>query len=363
MRSAAVRDLETAHRKLEHIKLVLSADVDYRVSTLFDDVILLHNALPELSTEEIDTSAELFGRKFDMPLMIDSMTGGTKIAERINRNLAEAAREANIPVSCGSQRAAVEDPSLAGTYRVMRRVGGDVFIVGNIGAQQLVEDPVRIATEVVSMIDADALAIHLNPLQEAVQSRGNVDLRGCMDAISDVVKGVGVPVIVKETGAGISAEVASRLAELGVAAINVSGAGGTSWSAVELERLRMQGASREYEVYRVFRDWGIPTAAALIEVVRSVNIPVIASGGLRTGLDIAKAMALGASFTGIAKPFLRLALEGKEEVAAYISVLKEQLRTAMFLTGARNIEDLRKVKYVIVGRLREWLMSRGLLRA
>jgi isopentenyl-diphosphate delta-isomerase len=342
----AVAARDTANRKLEHIKIVLSADIEYKMSTLFEDIILIHNSLPEVSLDSINTEAELLGRRFSLPILIDSMTGGIQIAKRINKNLAEAAYEMNIPVSCGSQRAALEDPSLADTYRVMREVGKDLFLIGNIGVQQLLEKPVETASRVVEMIDADALAIHLNPLQEAIQPGGNVDFRGCIEAISRVVEGLNIPVIVKETGAGISREVASRLEGVGVAAINVSGAGGTSWSAVEIERLRASGMTEECEVVEVFKEWGIPTAASLIEVVRTVKIPVIASGGIRSGLDIAKAIAVGASFTGIAKPLLAPALDGKEEVVRKIRVYGEQLKIAMLLTGSSDIKQLKRARYI-----------------
>jgi len=351
---------DISNRKLDHIKIVLSADIDYNISTLFEDVILIHNSLPEISLEEINTKTTLFGKVFDMPLLIDSMTGGIKIAEKINKNLAEAALEANIPLSCGSQRAAIENPKLIKTYRVIREVSKDIFLIGNIGVQQLVKNPKEIADKVISMIDADALAIHLNPLQEATQFKGDLNFKNCYQAISEVVNSVDVPVIVKETGAGISKEVAMRLEKVGISAINISGAGGTSWSAVEIERLKSLSENYQLEVAKVFRDWGIPTAASLLEVVSTVKIPVIASGGIRSGLDIAKSIVLGAQFTGIAKPFLLKALMNRDEVIKYINILRDQLKITMLLTGAKSIDQLRNVNYVIVGRLREWVLERGI---
>lgn len=352
---------ETSNRKLNHIRMVLSGDVDYDITTMFEDIILIHNSLPEISLEKIDTKTKIFGRTFNLPILIDSMTGGTKIAKKINENLALAAGEVNIPVSCGSQRAAIENPDLTDTYRVMRDVGNNIFIIANIGAQQLIPDPLNIANSVIDMIDADALAIHLNPLQEATQLNGDVNLKGCLEAIREVVENVNVPIIVKETGAGISRETAVKLRDIGVDAINISGAGGTSWSAVEIERLNSLSEDYKYEVSKIYKNWGIPTAASLIEVARSVDIPIIASGGIRTGLDIAKSIAVGASFTGIAKPFLSKALEGRDSVIKYINILRDQLKVAMLLTGSINIFQLKRAKYVILGRLREWLSWRGVI--
>jgi isopentenyl-diphosphate delta-isomerase len=353
-------DKDIIDRKVEHIRTVLSEDVNYHTPTLIDDIVLVHNALPELSLHEIDTSINFLGREFDMPLLIDSMTGGAKIAEKINRNLALAAYEANIPISCGSQRSGLEHKDLEYTYRVMRDVSKDLFIIGNVGLQQLIDDPLEIASKAVEMIDADALAIHLNPLQEAVQLKGDVDFKGGLKAIEKITSELSVPIIVKETGAGISKAVAEKLVSVGVSVINISGAGGTSWSAVEILRLRDKGSAYMDTVASVFWDWGIPTAASLIEVLSCVDIPVIASGGLRNGLEMAKALAVGASLCGVARPFLTQAVSDKDKVLELINIYRDQLRIAMLLTGSRYVKDLLRTDLVVTGKLMEWTRYRGI---
>ncbi len=354
--------IPTKNRKIDHIKIVLAEDVEYKMNTtLFEDIILIHNSLPELSINEINTKTKLFDRVFDYPILIDSMTGGIKIAERINRNLAIGASKFNIPISCGSQRAALEDPSLADTYKVIKEVSSDIYLIGNIGVQQLLDDPISTASKVIKMVNADALAIHLNPLQEVVQLEGDVNFKGCIKAIEKVINEFNIPIIVKETGAGISREVAKVLVDIGVSAINVAGAGGTSWSAVEIIRNKLIMKDEfKSKIAEPFREWGIPTAASLIEVLSVANIPVIASGGIRSGIDIAKAIALGAAFVGIAKPFLKAALESEDSVIDTLEIFIEQLKMAMLLTGADSIASLHKVKYVIVGRLKEWIEWRGI---
>ena len=348
-------------RKQEHIKIILNEDIGYKISTWFECIHLIHNALPEMDLDDVDTSVNFLGRKFDYPILIDSMTGGTKLAMDINRSLAEAAGKYNIPVSCGSQKAGLLNNGVVDTYRVMRDICPDCFIIGNIGGHDLVPDPVEIASKIISMIDADALAIHLNPLQEAVQHESIVKHSGVIEAIAEVVDHLDVPVIVKETGAGISMGVAKVLESIGVSAINVAGAGGTSWSAVEMFRNRLRNDDLMAEVGRTFWNWGIPTAASLIEVLSSVDIPVIASGGIRTGIDIVKSLVLGASMAGLAQPIIKMYFKGVLE--EFIDRLIYEIRTGMFLLGVSNTSSLKSnAEYVITGDLLEWIRQRGLER-
>jgi len=351
-------DVNVKDRKVEHIDIVLKDNPEYHISTWLEYVHLIHNSLPELSMDELDTHVELFGQRFEYPILIDSMTGGGEDTDKINRALAELAYEYNIPISCGSQKAFLKYPELGYTYKVMREVSKDLFIIGNIGGQDLRSNPREVVDKIVSLIDADALAIHLNPLQESVQLEGDRDFRGVIDAIAEVTEYLDIPVIVKETGAGISYEVAKSLEAAGVSAVNVSGAGGTSWSAVEVLRSRRK-MSEFYEVGSVYWDWGIPTAASIIEVVNSVDIPVIASGGIRTGLDIVKSIVLGADMAGLASPFLKALSKGEDSLRRYMEGLITQLKIGMLLTGSKDISSLKEAKYVLLGPLKEWVIQRG----
>ena len=337
-----------SNRKLEHLQLCLHSDVEYRKKTGFEDIELIHKALPEVNKEKIDLSANFFGKKMDAPIIISAITGGHPESLKINRELAKAADKLNIGMGVGSQRAAIENPELAPTYTVVRDEAPDSFILGNIGAPQI-----EYAEKAVAMMDADALAIHLNPLQEAIQPEGDVDATGYIESIKKISETVDIPIVVKETGAGIKAEDALALENAGADAIDVAGAGGTSWAAVETYR------SQDHHLGEAFWDWGIPTAVSTIEVLESVKLPVISSGGIRTGLDAAKALALGAGAVGIALPLLKEAYTGHESVITAIERFKEELRVAMFLVGASNIEDLRKSDLIIKGNTKEWLTERG----
>jgi isopentenyl-diphosphate delta-isomerase len=280
------------------------------------------------------------------------MTGGHSRGKRFNTLLAAAAQEFGIAFGVGSQRAAIENPRLIPTYRV-RRVAPDIFLIGNLGLPQLLGDNApEVARFAVEMIDADALSIHLNPLQEAVQPEGQPIYRGGLQAIKRVCKHLEVPVIVKETGSGITGGVAKKLMEAGAAAIDVSGAGGTSWAGVELQRVgRGIGAT--------LWDWGVPTSVATLEVASSVRVPVIASGGVRSGLDAAKALALGADLVGLALPVLKAAARGEKALRKFLENFLTELKVTMFLSGCRRVKELREAELVVTGRTREWLISRG----
>jgi isopentenyl-diphosphate delta-isomerase len=339
-------------RKSEHIRINLEEDVNFeRVSTGFECYRFLHRALPEVDLKDVDTSIDLFGRRLTAPLLISSMTGGTIEARAINRRLAEAAQEAGIGLGLGSQRAAIEDPTLADTYRV-RQVAPDILLLANLGAVQLNYGygPDE-CSRAVEMVQADALVLHLNPLQEALQPGGDTDFAGLLSKIEAVCRALDVPVIVKEVGWGISERVARQLAEAGVAVIDVAGSGGVSWSQVEMHRAV---TDHQRAVAEAFADWGIPTAESLLMVRRSVpELPVIASGGIRSGIEIAKAVALGATACGVAGPFLPAAVESTASVTDLINVLVDQLRIAMFAVGAGDIAALEEAP------IHRWESTRG----
>ena len=335
-------------RKLEHLLLCKNCEVEYRKKTGFEEIELVHKALPEVNKEEIDISTDFLGKKLDSPFIISAMTGGHPAALTINRELAKAANTLNIGMGVGSQRAAVENPELIPTYSVVREEAPSAFLIGNIGCQQI-----ELAEKSIEMIDADALAVHLNPLQEAIQPGGDVTAKGHIQAIKEISKTLKVPVIAKETGAGIKAEDAITLENAGVGAIDIAGAGGTSWAAVETYR------ANDRTMGDIFWDWGIPTAASTVEVTQSVKIPIISSGGIRSGLDAAKALALGANAVGIALPLLKDAYTGHQAVIDKLNKFNEELRVAMFLVGASNIAELRKSDLIIKGDTKEWLNERG----
>ncbi|MCK5233571.1 MAG: type 2 isopentenyl-diphosphate Delta-isomerase, partial [Candidatus Aenigmarchaeota archaeon] len=296
----------TEKRKKEHIDLCLEKDVSSSITTGFEDVQIAHNALPSISKNSIDTSCEFLGKILSAPIIITAMTGGTPEAETINKNLAAAAEELGLALGLGSERAAMQDKALWKTYDV-RGVAPNIPLIANLGLVQFVKEyGLKQAKEAVEKIKADALAIHLNALQESVQPEGDTDFTNSLTHIKTICHDLGKPTIIKETGAGISREVATKLAGAGAHAIDVSGAGGTSFSQIELYRGGTTAGA--------FRSWGVPTACSVAEVARAVKIPVIASGGIRTGVDAAKAIALGAKYAGIALPLLGPAKESKEAV-------------------------------------------------
>jgi isopentenyl-diphosphate delta-isomerase len=326
-------------RKSDHIRINLQEDVDFKhVSTGLASYRFVHCALPELDLQDVDTSTTLLGKPLAAPLLISSMTGGTPEASAINRHLAKAAQAAGVGMGVGSQRAAIEDPSLADTFRV-RHVAPDILLMANLGAVQLNygygADECRRAVE---MIEADALILHLNALQEALQPEGNTRFAGLLSRIEAVCGALEVPVIVKEVGWGLSEQIARQLAGAGVAMIDVAGAGGSSWSQVEMHRAQTEG---QRQVAAAFADWGIPTVESLLMVRRGApELPVVVSGGIRNGIQIAKAVALGASACGVAGPLLGPATKSDVAVAEVLQVLVTQLRVAMFAAGVADIPTL-----------------------
>jgi isopentenyl-diphosphate delta-isomerase len=335
----------TQQRKGEHIRINLEEDVQSKgISSGLDRYQLVHMALPELNLHEVETTTTFLGHRLRAPVLVSSMTGGVERGREINLRLARAAQAHGCAMGVGSQRAAIEDPALAPLFRV-RDVAPDILLLANLGAAQLNYGyGIDHCRRAVAMIDADALALHLNPLQEALQPDGNVNFSGLLSKIERVCRTLEVPVIVKEVGWGISARVARQLAEAGVAAIDVAGAGGTSWSEVEHHRAPTPLRRR---ISGTFIAWGIPTAASLLMARHGApGLPLIASGGLRHGIDAAKAIALGADLAGFASPLLKAAAESEETVNELMSGLIEELRISMFCCGVRDLAGLKQVEIV-----------------
>jgi len=333
-----MKDTDLTKRKNDHLDIVLRNTTP--ASGSFARWRFTHCALPELHLDQIDLRTRLFNRPMQAPFLISSMTGGAARARAINHHLAEAAQTLGLALGVGSQRVALESDNSFGLTRDLRRIAPDIPLLANLGAAQILgEQGRRLAQNAVSMIEADALIVHLNPLQEALQRGGDRDWRGVLQAIAQLVNTLEVPIVVKEVGAGISPEVALQLAEAGVSMIDIAGAGGTSWAAVEGERA---STPQQRAVAMAFADWGIPTDEAL-RVVRHrlPAMPLIASGGIRDGIDAAKALRLGADLVGQAAAVLSSALHSAEAVVAHFETLIEQLRVACFCTGSANLRQLR----------------------
>jgi isopentenyl-diphosphate delta-isomerase len=352
---------ETEKRKADHIKICLNEKAQARKATAgFEDVQFIHRALPEIDKQKIDLSTTFFGHKFSAPLIVGAMTGGTAEATRINAAIAEAVERLQLGMGVGSQRAAIENQKLEKTFAIARKKAPTAFLIANIGGVQLVHGcGVKEVKKAVEMIGADAVAVHLNALHEAVQPEGQTNFKGILDKICEIAGELDKPVIVKETGAGIAAEDAKKLEAAGVKAIDVGGTGGTSFAAVEYYRTTGQENSVQHFLGDVFWDWGIPTVVSLAETTQTVKIPVIASGGVRTGRDVAKALALNACLASVSQPALQAAVKGAKDTENMLSLLIEELRDVMFLVGAENVQNLARVPVVVTGKTAEWLKTRG----
>ena len=331
-------------RKADHIKINLEQDVRSALTTGLENYHFTHEALPELDLNRIDTSLSLFGKKLQAPILISSMTGGTAEAETINLRLAEAAQETGIAMGVGSQRAAIEHPEQAKTFQV-RKVAPDILLFANLGAVQFNYGyGIDQCKQAVDMIEADALILHLNPLQEAVQDAGDVNFVGLAKKIEEVCKQIQVPVIAKEVGWGISEKTAKLLADCGVSAIDVAGAGGTSWSQVEMHR-----APDEFtrQLAATFVGWGIPTTDSILNVKKAApDMTIFASGGIKDGLDIAKCIALGATLGGMAGQFLKAAAVSTEQAVEMMKLTKRQIEVTMLNIGSKELEDIKNNKII-----------------
>ncbi len=324
--------MSTQNRKDDHLRICLQDDVQCaQISNGLDQYRLRHQCLPELDYRQVKLETAFLGKSLGAPLLISSMTGGTAQAQLVNQRLAEVAQAYGLAMGVGSGRVVVEQPELLPTFAV-RSLAPDILLMANLGAVQLNYGcGYEHCSRLVESLEADALILHLNPLQECIQPEGNTDFRGILSKIAQLAHRLPVPVVAKEVGNGISGIMAKHLIEAGVAAIDVAGAGGTSWAKVESQRTRQ---THQYLLGQSFADWGIPTAECVLQVrAQNHSIPLIASGGIRNGLEVAKAIALGADVVGLAWPFLRAAMDSQTALVELTELLLAELRTALFCTG------------------------------
>jgi len=350
----------TSDRKLAHLKICLEYDVQARKATTgLEDISFIHHATTDLNIDDIELSTKIFGKKLAIPLIISGMTGGHSFAQKLNDSLSQAAEQMKIGIGVGSQRAALEDLDTRESFEIVRKNAPSVLKVGNIGAGQIVTGLNKAdLNDITSMINADAIAFHFNPLQEAIQPEGDTNLGELMNRLPDLVKESPVPIIAKEVGSGFSIFDVNRLSEIGVKGFDVQGVGGTSWAGVESIRTDVSKYKRAGEV---FWDWGIPTAISTILTRKRFNGLIIGSGGVRNGLDVAKLIALGADAGGMALPFLSAIQDEKlENTIAFIEEVAYQIRIACFLTGAKSISELKKVPLIITGKTAEIMRTYGI---
>ncbi len=355
---------EVKQRKIEHVSIALGQDVSAPQRANWNDIQFVHQALPEVDLDEIDTSVTFLGRTLRYPIFMSSLTGGHPDVTSINRNLARAAEHYGLALGVGSQRAAIVNPDVASSYAVTRENAPNAFLIANIGAPQLITQsrhPAFTLEQVqraIDMIAANALAVHMNSLQEAAQPEGDRRAVGEAAALKALTGQVAIPVIAKETGAGVCREQALLLRSCSVSAIDVGGAGGSSMSAMEAARSQSRGDERTMNIGLLYRDWGIATPIAVVEA-GVAHLPLISTGGVRSGLDIARALALGATLVGMGFPFLKAASESYEKVCELLETVVSELKVAMQLSGASTIAQLRQVDIVVIGETHNWLMMRG----
>ena len=355
---------EVKQRKIEHVNIALGQDISVAQSANWNDVQFVHQALPEVDLDEIDTSVSFLGHRLRYPIFISSLTGGHDDVTSINRNLARAAEHYGLVLGVGSQRAGIVNPEVISSYAITREHAPKTYLIANIGAPQLIAQAhhapftIEQVEHAVTMIGANALAIHMNSLQEATQPEGDRRAVGEAAALKTLTEMVSVPVIAKETGAGVCREQALLLRSCGVAAIDVGGAGGSSMSALEAERSKARGDARTHNIGLLFRNWGIATPVSIIES-KVARLPLISTGGVRTGLDIARALALGATLAGIGFPFLKAASQSYDAVCELLETIVTELKVAMQLSGAASIEQLQQTDLVVTGETRNWLSMRG----
>lgn len=357
-----MQNISIINRKVEHVEICLYNQVENFTTNYFEYVKLIHQALPGFAFSDVDVSVEFLGKRMSAPIIITGMTGGTEELGKLNEIIAEVAEEIGIGMGVGSQRIAIEKKETSSTFAIARKKAPTIPIIANLGAPQLVKGyGLKEIEEAIQMIEADAIAIHFNPAQEVFQPEGDTDYSyTILDNLVDISKSLNVPIIIKETGSGISVEVASLFYSKGFRYFDVSGQGGTSWIAVEMYRGLRRG-NWKAESAKNFLDWGIPTAASIIETrIGAPDSVIIGSGGIRNGLDVIKALALGANIGGFALPALKAAIRGKESLRDFLKRTIFEIKTAMFLSGSKSIKDVYKSPIVIFGHLRDWLDSRGI---
>ncbi len=351
---------EVKQRKIEHVSIALGQDISAPQRANWNDIQFVHQALPEVDLDEIDTSVTFFGHRLRYPIFISSLTGGHPEVTSINRNLARAAEEYGLALGVGSQRAAIVNPDVAPSYAVTRQYAPNAFLIANIGAPQLIAQSrhpafrVEQAQQAIDMIGANALAVHMNSLQEAAQPEGDRRSVGEAAALKALTAALQVPVIAKETGAGVCREQALLLRDCGVSAIDVGGAGGSSMPAMEAAR----ADGRTAHIGLLYRDWGIATPICVVEA-GVARLPLISTGGVRSGLDIARALSLGATLVGMGFPFLKAASESYEKVCELLETVVAEMKVAMQLSGAGSIAQLQQTDIVLTGATRDWLTMRG----
>ncbi|MCD6160957.1 MAG: type 2 isopentenyl-diphosphate Delta-isomerase [candidate division Zixibacteria bacterium] len=353
-------DTLIARRKDEHLKIAAEHDVSHSFGTLLNDIKLVHQALPELNSAEVDLSVEFFGKKLSAPLMITSMTGGSESAGKMNRSMAKAANKLGIAFAVGSQRVMLNHPETTSDFQVRREIP-DGVLLGNIGAVQLQEYSAEVIAGLVDTIDADGLCIHLNAAQELVQKEGHRDFRGLLDKIARLVDRFEGKALIKETGAGLSPETLRKLKSIGAHYVDVSGAGGTSWTKVETYR---DSNSELFKLGETLADWGLPTAFCIIAAKKILDDDacIIASGGIKSGLDAARAIAAGSNIAGFARQALLSFIKDEDNgVAALIEQTIKELKTTMLLTDCKDINALKKAPRIYTGQLRHWLADYGWL--
>ena len=355
---------EVKKRKIEHVSIALGQDITAPQRANWNDIQFVHQALPEVDLDEIDTSVTFLGHRLRFPIFISSLTGGHPEVTSINRNLARAAEEYGLALGVGSQRAAIVNPDVAPSYAVTRQYAPNAFLIANIGAPQLIAQSrhpafrVEQAQQAIDMIGANALAVHMNSLQEAAQPEGDRRSVGEAAALKALTSVLPVPVIAKETGAGVCREQALLLRDCGVAAIDVGGAGGSSMSAMEAARPGSRADGGTANIGVLYRDWGIATPICVVEA-GVARLPLISTGGVRSGLDIARALSLGATLVGMGFPFLKAASESYEKVCELLETVVAEMKVAMQLSGASSIAELQQTDIVVTGETRAWLTMRG----
>lgn len=355
---------EVKQRKIEHVNIALGQDISVAQRANWNDVQLVHQALPEVDLDEIDTSVTFLGHALRYPIFISSLTGGHQDVISINRNLARAAEHYGLALGVGSQRAAIVNADVISSYTITREHAPNAYLIANIGAPQLIAQPrhapftIEQVEHAITMIGANALAVHMNSLQEATQPEGDRRAAGEAAALKTLASQVNIPVIAKETGAGVCREQALLLCSCGVSAIDVGGAGGSSMSAMEAARSKARGDEMTRNIGLLFQDWGIATPVSIVEA-SVAHLPLISTGGVRNGLDMARALALGASLVGIGFPFLKAASESYEAVCELLETIVAELKVAMQLSGAAAIGQLQQTDIVVTGETRNWLTMRG----